>query len=207
MSPSGSGAIERELTRRGFLAAGGAAAVTLAQAASMTQAAAAVVRLPSVVPSERAVRATIAAYVDTIVPGPAGGADDAPGGLEAGVLDVVYDPGYGANVVLPVLHADLQLAAVRMFGRPFGLALPYARRERIVVDRLRWPGRRGLLRGQAPLLMLYAGVAVISYVAYYGTARSDLGPEYIGFPASSSGYPDHSFGVSFATATDDGNPA
>lgn len=201
-------AIQHELTRRGFLAAAGAGAVTLAQAQALTQAAAAALRPraagAALIPSEAAVRTTVAAYVDTIIPGPAGGADPDPGGIEAGALDVVYDPAYGANVVLPILHEDLQLASLGMLGREFDLTVPYRDRERVVVERLKSTGRYGA--EGTPFILLYAGVAIIAYVAYYGTARSTKGPEYIGFPTSSNGYRRHSYGVRFRGMTKDGNP-
>jgi hypothetical protein len=54
---------------------------------------------------------------------------------------------------------------------------------------------------------MYAAPAVVIYIAYYGTARSNLGVQYIGFPPHSDGYwPDHSYRVSFRGMTPDGNP-
>lgn len=196
--------ITRELTRRRFLGAG---ALTLTQALALTRAAAAAVprSAPALVPTDAAVRASIAAYVDTIVPGPAGGGDSAPGAIEAGALDVVYDPAYGANAVLPWLHEDLQLSAQQMLGRAFALDVPYADRERVVVERMKSTGRYGA-QGDAPSILFYAGVAIIAYVAYYGTARSTTGPQYIGFPTTSDGYRHHSYRVRFAGMTKDGNP-
>jgi hypothetical protein len=61
--------------------------------------------------------------------------------------------------------------------------------------------------GQNPLATAYQAVAVLVYLAYYGTARSDLGPKVIGLPPHSDGYfPGHSYGVEFRTMTRDGNP-
>lgn len=156
--------------------------------------------------SSAAVRATMAAFADTIVPGPAGHADPHPGAVEAGCVEELYDPFYGFSGSYPLVHADLQARTPYVLQRPasFDLALPYNDREQVLRDRLSPPPAGGT----NPLYIAYYAIAVIVYVAYYGTARSDLGPRYIGFPAHSDGYvPHHSYYVTFAGMTDDGNPA
>lgn len=200
--------IEQELTRRGFVVGAGGAALGLS---ALTQAlrwladppvAAAQLGLS---PADPAVRATMAAYADTIVPGPAGGADQRPGAVEAGAVDEMYDPFYGAAGAFPLLHHDLQLATPRVLGRParFELALAYRDRERVVADRIVAPGSGG----RSPNWLLFQGAAILVYVAYYGTARSELGPRYIRFPPRSDGYwPRHSYRVRFKRMTRRGNP-
>ncbi|MEX2197004.1 MAG: DUF5987 family protein [Thermoleophilaceae bacterium] len=193
--------LERELTRRGLLAGAGAAAFALSGMARAAQA----LELPPLLPDARSVRATMAAFADTIVPGPAGGADPDPGAIEAGALEEIYEPFYGVSPVFPLLHEDLQLATPRVLGRltAFDLELPYDDRERVVIDRITATGDGGL----DPLYVLYIGTATLVYLSYYGTARSDLGPRYIGFPPESDGYfPDHSHRVAFEGMTEDGNP-
>lgn len=146
------------------------------------------------------------AYADTIVPGPAGGADTAPGAIEAGAVDEIYDPFYGAAAAYPLLHEDIQLATPRILGRAasFDLSLPYPDRERVLRDRI-MPLNQG---GSDPFELLYAAVAILVYVSYYGTARSDLGVRYIGLPPHSNGYyPHHSYHVRFRGMTVDGNPS
>jgi hypothetical protein len=147
----------------------------------------------------------MAAFADTIVPGPAGGADGHPGAIEAGALDEVYDPFYGLAETFPTLHTDVQLTTVRVLGRPasFDLSLPYADRERVVLERMTATGAGG----DNLASLLYGAPAVVIYIAYYGTARSHLGPKYIGFPPASNGYwPHHSYRVRFRGMTRDGNP-
>jgi hypothetical protein len=149
----------------------------------------------------------MAAYADTIVPGPAGGADPAPGAIEAGALDEVYDPFYNLSYAFPLIHNDLQAATPRVLGRPaqFDLSLPYPDREKVVLDRITSTGADSQ-HGNAQALM-YAAPAVVIYIAYYGTARSNLGVQYIGFPPHSNGYfPNHTYNVSFRGMTTDGNP-
>jgi hypothetical protein len=204
--------IERDLTRRGFvLAAAGAGAglSALAQALGWLQAAGAAhaqTRPPALAPDDPAVKATMAAYADTIVPGPAGGGHHLPGALEAGVLEELYEPFYGAAPAYPVIHNDIQLQTARILGRPaaFELELPYLERERIVEECITSPGSGGI----NPLWVLYQGAAVLAYTSYYGTAQSALGPETIGFPPKSRGYwpRKHSYRVRFRGMTRTGNP-
>lgn len=201
--------LERELTRRGLLAGAGGglmAVAGLARAAEALAAIADVLPVPALSADDSQVRATMAAFADTIVPGPAGGGDSDPGALEAGALEEIYDTFYGAREVFPLLHHDLQVATPVVLGRParFDLALPYRFRERVLLDRMTATGEEG----SDLLYVLYEGTAVLVYLAYYGTARSDLGPRYIGFPPASDGYfPEHSYGVAFEGMTADGNPS
>jgi hypothetical protein len=202
------------LTRRRMLASGGAgllgvtgvAAVARALADAGAAMAATAPPLPArLAPTDEAVRATVAALADTIVPGPAGGGDPDPGAIEAGVLDVLYDPFYGLAATYPVLHADVQAATPAILGRDaaFDLALPYADRERVLDDRMpSWP--QG---GSNPTATAYELFGVLTYVAYYGQTASATGLEVIGLPPHSDGYwPRHSYRVRFRGMTTDGNP-
>lgn len=193
--------LQRELTRRGLLAGAGTAAAALSGLARAAHA----LPLPPLAPTAREVRRTMAAFADTVVPGPAGGAHPDPGAIEAGAVEEMYEPFYGAAGAFPLLHEDLQLTTPRVLGRvaPFDLDLPYSDRERVLIDRITATGEGG----QDPLYVLYLGTATLVYLSYYGTARSDLGPRYIGFPPESEGYyPGHSYGVAFEEMTPDGNP-
>jgi len=193
------------LTRRGFVI--GAGALSLAHVglvARMAADAAAQLPAPGLGPDDPAVRATMTALADTVVPGPAGGADGAPGAVEAGCVDELYDPFYGVTSTFPVIHDDLLVATPRVLGRPatFDLGLPYPDRERVLLDRITPPGN-----GNPSPALMYQAAALIVYVAYYGTARSDLGVRYIGFPPHSNGYwPESSYRVAFRGMTADGNP-
>jgi hypothetical protein len=212
MDEPGGNVIERELTRRGFVIGAAGAGIglsALAQAIGWLQAAGeaqAQVGAPALSPDDPAVRETMAALADTVVPGPAGGADALPGAIEAGVLDEIYDPFYGAVNSFSVIHNDVQLATPRVLGRPasFDLKLPYPDRERVIAERITAPGSGGTNQNW----VLYQGAAILVYTSYYGTAQSDLGPQTIGFPPRSDGYwPGHSYRVRFRGMTRNGNPS
>ena len=161
---------------------------------------------PGLSPNDPAVRATMAALADTIVPGPAGGADTRPGAIEAGAVEELYEPFYGAAASFPVVHNDLQLATPLVLGRParFDLELPYRDREHVLADRMTAPGSGG----NNPHWVLYQGAAILVYTSYYGTAQSELGPRTINFPPRSDGYwPGHSYRVRFRGMTRNGNPS
>ena len=184
---------------------GGAAGLALGGLLERLSTAAAALPLPALLPNDPRVRRTMAAFADTIVPGPAGGADRAPGAVEAGVLEEIYEPFYGAAPTFALLHDDLLLATplVLRRGATFGLGLPYGDRERVLVNRLESLGDKG----RSPLYVIYVGVGTLVYLSYYGTARSEEGPRYIGFPPESDGCaPDHTYGVRFEGMTEDGNP-
>lgn len=202
-----------ELSRRRLLAAAGGGVLGLAglplAAEALAQAGAAAQRLapidPGLAPDSPAVRATMTAFADTIVPGPAGGADDEPGAVEAGALEAIYDPFYGASATFPVLHQDLALATPRVLRRParFTLALPYPDRERVLDTRIT-PTARG---GESPYPLLYAAAGILVYLAYYGSAVTEKGLDFIGLPPHSDGYyPGHSYDVRFRSMTRTSNP-
>lgn len=200
------------LTRRRLLAAGSASALGLTGFAAAARALAdagtamaATAPRSGLAPSDDAVRATVAALADTIVPGPAGGGDAEPGAVEAGVVDVLYDPFYGVAALFPTLHADVQLATPRILGRSatFDLALPYADRERVLDDRMpSWP--QG---GANPTATVYEMFGILAYLAYYGQTAGDAGLKVIGLPPHSDGYwPRHTYDLRFRGMTTDGNP-
>lgn len=203
--------LELELSRRGFLARAGAGLAGFSAVLSLLEAVdadAARAQLPDgVVPIADGgpVRATIAAIADTVVPGPAGGADRHPGAVEAGAVDEVYDDFYGIAATFPVIHADIEAATPLVLGRPasFDLALDYRDREQVLANRIRATGNSGA----NPLNVAYAALAIVVWFAYYGTAQSTKGVEYIRFPPQSDGYwPGHSRRIRFRGMTRNGNP-
>jgi hypothetical protein len=115
-----------------------------------------------------AVRNTIAAIADTIVPGPAGHADQHPGAVEAGCVDVLYDPFYDFAGAYPLVHADLLARTPLVLLRPasFDLALPYPDREKVLRDRLSAPSDAGT----NPLYILYYAIAVVVYSSVTGSS-------------------------------------
>ena len=129
-------------------------------------------------------RATIAAMAATFLPGTAG----SPGAAEVEAVDVILDPslpvrGYVAEVV-----ADLDdWCFVRHGGRAF-TALPPAKRERALEERMGLHGR--LIRSW--YLPVYEGVLALTKLAFFGGLRRAAGTTYVGFPGPSAGYAAHS---------------
>ena len=201
--------IERELTRRSLVVGAAGAGISLsvlAQAIGWLGAAEEAFGQAGISPDDPAVRATMTAFADTIVPGPAGGADTRPGAVEAGVVDELYEPFYGAAASYPFVHNDLRVNTPLILGRPatFDLDLPYRDRERVLEDRMTAPGSGGI----NPNWVLYQGAAILVYTSYYGTGQTDVGPQTIHFPPQSDGYwPDHSYRVRFRGMTKNGNPS
>jgi hypothetical protein len=196
-----------QISRRGVLAAASLGMAGLTGVVPLirqaTEAANALGPAPEAAPD--AVRNTMAAFADTIVPGPAGHADKHPGAVEAGCVDALYDPFYDFAGAYPLIHADLLARTPLTLLRPatFTLALPYRDREKVLRECLSPPPAGGT----NPLYVLYYAVAVVVYVAYYGNAESDAGPRYIGLPVHSRGYvPHHSYYVTFKGMTKHGNP-
>lgn len=204
-------AIERELSRRGFIAQVGGTALGAAallrglEALDLDAALAQGSQGPRLPPTHADVRATVEALADTVIPGPAGGADRHPGAIESGAVQEAYDPFYGVVATFPAIHADVQTATPLILGRPatFNLRLPYTDRERVVLDRITNPSNGG----RNPLALAYIAVAILVWQAYYGVARTDRGLRYAGLPPHSDGYwPGHSYRVRFRGMTRDGNP-
>lgn len=204
-----SGAIERELSRR-VLLQGAGGLLSLAGVVRMLEAldpAVALAQAPDGGGESGgdAVRETVIAFADTIVPGPAGGADRHPGAVEAGAVEEAYDDFYGLGAVFPALHADIQAATPAVLGRPasFDLDLPYPDRERVVLDRIRSTANGG--RNQ--LYLAYLASALVVWFAYYGVSRSQAGMRYMRFKPHSDGYvPQHSYKIRFRGMSRDGNP-
>jgi hypothetical protein len=197
---------ERELSRRALVAGSAAGVFGLGALLRLLEALGAdpaLAHAPTqgLSPGDPKVREGMAAYADTIVPGPAGGADPDPGAVEAGVVEEMYDPFYGAQGAFPAINADLQAATPLVLGRPasFDLDLPYRDRERVVLDRIEG--------GDSPLAILYAAIATLVWQIYYGVAASEKGVRYIHFPPHSDGYwPQHSYGIRFRSMTRHGYP-
>jgi hypothetical protein len=203
--------LERELSRRGLLVGAGAGVLGMAGLVRLLDAAVGAAEAlaqsgPGLPPGDAAVRDSVAAIADTVVPGPAGRAAQHPGAIEAGAVEEAYDDFYGISGSYPAIHVDVQTATPLVLGRPaaFDLELPYADRERVLLDRIRSTAEGGEHR----LFVGYAALAIVVWFAYYGTARSTKGVDYIGFPPQSDGYwPGHSYGLRFRGMTPDGNPS
>ncbi|NIO20957.1 MAG: hypothetical protein GTN76_09505, partial [Candidatus Aenigmarchaeota archaeon] len=52
-------------------------------------------------------KATMEAFADTIIPGPDSDPEGSAGGVEAGALEVLYDPYYGLRPFIGILARNL----------------------------------------------------------------------------------------------------
>lgn len=141
-------------------------------------------------------QATMAAFTDTIIPGPASDPEGSVGGVEASALEVLYDPYYGLKPFIGIVHLDLNLTSLWMYKRLFK-ALDLSRRTKIVL----------LKESKSRVRYIYELAELLVKLAFYGAIVNDIGTDYISFPGPSNGYHDYSFNKKFAEeATEDGNP-
>lgn len=116
----------------------------------------------------------LAAYVSTLVPGPADDPAGTPGAVEAGAVGQleVHVP-----YVIPFLVADVDGAALAAHGQPFA-ALTYAQREALLVAAF-----ADASRSPYHLIALAIGAG-----AFYGDFVNRVGGTHLGFPGPSDGY-------------------
>jgi hypothetical protein len=136
---------------------------------------------------------TIAAFVDTIVPGSHRDPTGAPGALDVDAAALFFDPDLPALPLVGVLAFALDgLAGPRFDGRQFVELVP-AEREVVVEAAL-----------EATDLMAFAiQLAKLAYLS------SPAAGDHLGYPGANPGYVDHpdfSFGEAMASEiTEDGN--
>ena len=178
-----------DLSRRRLLAA---VAAGVAAAPLLERAAAAA-------PDPAAVRATLEAWCDTIVPGEVRSPDDravagaarGPGAVQAGAWALLNDPDVGLGPALPALAAALNAEAVTEAARahvvpdptvPPLVALPFAERTSLAVR---------LLGGTGPDQVVWYALAAVAMLAFHTAAHLDTaeavrrghpGLAWLGFP-------------------------
>jgi hypothetical protein len=179
-----------------------------------------------------AVRATVEAWADTIVPGQkryrsdraVAGACAGPGAVQAGVWDLVTDPDVGVAPVLPALTALLNTEAATYalaHGVPLDLtvpsfvALPFPHRTAVALQ---------LLDPRRADQLLWYALAALAMLAFHTAAHLDTaaavrerhpGLAWIGFPMPDADglwrFPDFSYRRRLApvhpSTTASGNPA
>ncbi len=114
---------------------------------------------------------TLAAVVDTVVPGPTLDPDGDPGGLEACSLNLMFDEYYPFRTMIP------ELATLFDINSPGGsfVDLDYESRMETLVK----------VQNEMPILRL-AFRAIRS--AFFGGAYNGLGHEYVKYPGPNLGY-------------------
>jgi hypothetical protein len=125
---------------------------------------------------------TLAAVLDTVVPGPDVDPLGAPGALEACGLNLMLDDAYPFRSYAPLIATLMDQTARQAHGKVF-VELAYEQRLEVLV----------LAEEKLPLLRL-AYRAIRS--AFYGGAYNGVGLDYLGYPGPNLGYrhlPDFSF--------------
>lgn len=135
---------------------------------------------------------TIAAFVDTVVPGAHRDPTGAPGGIDVGAAALFYDPELPAAEFVPLLATFLDVNAANIASEEIFGTLTAAQREQAL---------------DAALDLELMDFAVqMAKLAYYSSPAAGC---HLGYPGPNPGYvddPDFSFGVPLATEiTDDGN--
>lgn len=120
------------------------------------------------------VERTLAAVLDTVVPGPSSDPDGAPGALEACAMNLLLDDRYPFRSFAPMFAAAFDQVAGEAHGQAFA-DLPYEARLDVLVR----------AQGQIPLLTL-ACRAIRS--AFYGGAYNGVGLSYLDYPGPNLGY-------------------
>jgi hypothetical protein len=140
---------------------------------------------------------TMRAFADTIIPGPNSDQEGSIGGVEAGALEVMYDPYYGLTPFIRMLARNLNLTSLWWYGKLFK-DLDIRQRTTIV-----------LFKDNTSLIkLIYQQGENLIKLAFYGAIINDLGTEYISFPGPAYGYTDYTFNLQFADEeTENGNLA
>jgi hypothetical protein len=138
---------------------------------------------------------TMEAFADTIIPGPISDPEGSVGGVEAGALDVLYDPYYGLKPFIGMLAGNLNGTSLWRYHKLFK-DLDVGQRTEIVL----FKDNNSLIKP------LYEQAELLVKLAFYGGIINDVGTKYISFPGPSPGYYGYSFNEKFAEeATTDGN--
>jgi hypothetical protein len=138
---------------------------------------------------------TLKAFADTIIPGPHSDPEGSPGGVEAGALEVLYDPYYGLKPFIGLLTRNLNRSSLWWCHKLFK-DLDLRQRTAIV-----------LFKDNFSLLKLvYENAEMLVKLSFYGAIINDVGTDYISFPGPALGYFDYSFKEQYAQPqTEDGN--
>jgi hypothetical protein len=123
---------------------------------------------------ETAAEETLAAVLDTVVPGPAEDPTGAPGALDACAMNLLLDDYYPFRQYVEVVAALVDSLGQEKHGAQFA-ALPLEQRVSVLVD------AEKLL----PVLRL-AYRAIRS--AFYGGAYNGVGLDWLGYPGPNLGY-------------------
>lgn len=120
---------------------------------------------------------TVAAVIETIVPGAATDAEGGPGALEAGALNLVYDAFYPVRPYLAPMVALLDAQARQRHGAPFA--------------ELAAPEREALLASVQETLPFLRHAWRFVRGVFFADLHDATGSTWLGFPGPNLGYVDH----------------
>lgn len=123
--------------------------------------------------------AVLAAIADTFLPGD----DGSPGAHEVNAIARIVDPAYPVSHYLSKVVGDLDAWCLSTKGKGF-LGLSRRDRERALEQRMGLHGK--LIRSLYH--EVYAGILVLTKLAFFGAIASPFGTNYLGFPVASRGY-------------------
>lgn len=137
--------------------------------------------------------ATVAAFVDAVIPGKHRDPEGAPGGIDVGAPALFFDPDLPAAPFVGVLVLVLDATAKRMFeGIAFAMLLP-SQRDKVVEQCLRDTD-------------VFGFAVQLAKLAFFASPQAAA---HLGYPGSNSGYikdADFGFGVALSEEqTTDGN--
>ena len=138
---------------------------------------------------------TLKAFADTIIPGPHSDPEGSPGGVEAGALEVLYDPYYGLTPFIGLLTRNLNRSSLWWCHKLFK-DLDLRQRTAIVLFKDYFSFFK----------LVYEHAEMLVKLSFYGAIINDVGTDYISFPGPAPGYFDYSFKEQFAQPqTENGN--
>jgi len=117
---------------------------------------------------------TLAAMVDTVVPGPDTDPDGAAGALEGCAMNILLDEYYPFKSYAGLICTVMDQISQDRFGKPF-VDAPYEERLQVMVE----------AQEVLPVLRL-AFRAIRS--AFYGGTYNGIGLDYVGYPGPNLGY-------------------
>ena len=136
---------------------------------------------------------TMAAFADTVIPGPDNDPEGGPGALDTLALNMVYDRFYPFVAFAPLLTRILDQKATQVFELDFA-DCSFDQRTQVLLAVIE----------ELPIFQM--GFQFIK-MAFYGGVYNEVGTDYVGFPGPSLGYDDCSYGPEplCEEATVDGN--
>lgn len=176
--------IEKELNRREFFKWLGKVSVALSMFGLIDQISCGSVPQTSGQPSQYMQPVTddekiVYALCDTIIPGRTSDPTGAPGAVDVGTMDFVYDKFYGVVQELPLVLPLFNGEAQQLYGKP--------------LYELNLDQRTTVLKNVESILGLIDQIYMFIKGPFYIGIINNIGPEYMGDPGPNLGYRNQDF--------------